>query len=154
MIKIILDTNVFVSGAEDIYHFGKRIVDLVLEGKIKALTSAEIEKENNFILGKRVTDETYKKWLRGFFEKAENVKVVKNFRAVKDDHEDDKFIDAAVAGRADFIITEDKHLLDIGEFKSVKIVKPSEFWGIWRAREENSQEEWRKFAQSIGIGSK
>ena len=46
---------------------------------------------------------------------------------VRSDPDDNKFIEAAVAGEAKFIVSQDKHLLDLKEFESVKILNPSSF---------------------------
>ncbi len=46
---------------------------------------------------------------------------------IRDDPDDDKFLDCAVAGKAEFIISQDKHLLKLKEFKGIKMVKPEEF---------------------------
>jgi len=43
------------------------------------------------------------------------------------DRADTKFLQAALSGQADLIVTEDKDLLDIGEFQGVRIVPPWEF---------------------------
>ena len=48
-------------------------------------------------------------------------------RAVKDDPKDDIFIEAAVAGSADFIVSQDKEVLKLKEFRGIKIVTPEEF---------------------------
>jgi len=47
---------------------------------------------------------------------------------LKDDPEDNKILEAALAGKADFIITGDAHLLKIKEFKSVKILNTKDFF--------------------------
>lgn len=49
------------------------------------------------------------------------------FSEIKDDPEDNKFLDAAVAGKADYIISGDKHLLNLRKFKGIRIVSPAEF---------------------------
>ena len=49
------------------------------------------------------------------------------FKAVKDDPDDDKFIDCAVEGKCDYIISQDKHLLKIKEFQGIRILTPKEF---------------------------
>ena len=46
---------------------------------------------------------------------------------IKDDPDDNKFIEAALEGKADYIVTQDKHLLNIQEFEGIKIVSPEEF---------------------------
>ena len=46
---------------------------------------------------------------------------------VKDDPKDDIFIETAVAGYADYIISQDNHLLKEKEFRGIKIITPEEF---------------------------
>lgn len=43
------------------------------------------------------------------------------------DPDDDKFLEAALAAKAEYLVTGDKDLRDIGEYKSVKIRFPAEF---------------------------
>lgn len=45
---------------------------------------------------------------------------------VKDDPDDNKILACAIASRSDYILTYDKHLLRIKEFKGIKIVQPEE----------------------------
>jgi uncharacterized protein len=46
---------------------------------------------------------------------------------VKEDPEDDKFIECAVALKAEVIITGDKALKTMGEYMRIKILTPQEF---------------------------
>ena len=46
---------------------------------------------------------------------------------VIDDADDVIFIELAVEAGADYIISGDPHLLDLKEYKKIKIVKPAEF---------------------------
>ena len=46
---------------------------------------------------------------------------------VKDDPKDNIFIETAIAGNADYIITQDNHLLKLKEFRRVKVITPEEF---------------------------
>ena len=39
-----------------------------------------------------------------------------------EDPDDDVVLDVAYSGKADFIVTGDKHLLSLGRFKKVRIV--------------------------------
>lgn len=43
------------------------------------------------------------------------------------DPDDDKFIACAVSASAEFIVSGDKDLLDIGRFKNIRIISPSDF---------------------------
>ena len=46
---------------------------------------------------------------------------------VSEDPDDDKYIAAAIEGRAAFVVTGDPDLLDIGEHEGVRIVNPRAF---------------------------
>lgn len=50
-----------------------------------------------------------------------------DLKAVKDDPEDDKFIIAAVEGKADCIISGDAHLKNLGSYQDIPILTPAEF---------------------------
>ncbi len=43
---------------------------------------------------------------------------------IKDDPDDNKVIECAIESSSDYIITYDKHLLKLKEYKGIKIVKP------------------------------
>lgn len=51
-------------------------------------------------------------------------------RAVKDDPDDDKSLAAALLGRAGFVVSGDHHLLDLGEYQGIRILKPRQFLDI------------------------
>ena len=51
--------------------------------------------------------------------------------AVKDDPNDNIFIETAVAGNANYIISQDNHLLRLKEFRETKIITPEEFNRIY-----------------------
>ena len=55
------------------------------------------------------------------------VRPLKRIKIVKDDSDDDKFIEVAVEGDANFIVTQDKHLLKIKNYQGIKIITPEEF---------------------------
>ena len=49
-----------------------------------------------------------------------------DLEAIEDDPDDDKVLECAVAGNADYIVSGDSHLLDIEEYRGVEIVSPDE----------------------------
>ncbi len=62
----------------------------------------------------------------GLFEQAEIVEPMEEI-AVCRDPADDKFFACAVAGRADYIVTEDKDILDVGEYRGVRPIRANDF---------------------------
>ncbi|HLC84551.1 MAG TPA: putative toxin-antitoxin system toxin component, PIN family [Candidatus Nanoarchaeia archaeon] len=47
-------------------------------------------------------------------------------KIVHDDPDDDKIIECAIAGNAEAIITYDPHLLKLGKYRSILIIRPEE----------------------------
>ncbi|MFQ6041871.1 MAG: putative toxin-antitoxin system toxin component, PIN family [Candidatus Poribacteria bacterium] len=58
------------------------------------------------------------------------IRPVRHFKVCRDEN-DDMFLDAAYAGKAKYIISWDKDLLAIEEFRGTKIVNPGEFLEIY-----------------------
>lgn len=59
---------------------------------------------------------------------AEFVDPDEDIRAVDDDPDDDKFLEAAVAGNVDYVVSGDRHLLDLDSFRGITIVEPRTFY--------------------------
>src|SRR5690242_5581938 len=49
---------------------------------------------------------------------------------VKDDPDDDKYFACAKQAKAEYIISKDKHLTTIGEWKGVRVIQPRQFLEI------------------------
>jgi uncharacterized protein len=69
-------------------------------------------------------------WESLILEKSELVIPKRKINVVKDDPDDNKFVETALEGKADYIVTQDRHLLSIKEFEGIKIVTPEEFLRI------------------------
>ncbi len=46
------------------------------------------------------------------------------------DQDDNKFVEAAVEGEAQYIISKDKHLLILKEYRGIKVLHPDDFLGL------------------------
>lgn len=55
---------------------------------------------------------------------------VRDIPAVSRDPKDDKFLATAVAGRAAYLVSEDKDLLDIGEYAGIRIITAAAFLAL------------------------
>ena len=53
---------------------------------------------------------------------------------VEADPDDNKFLEAAVAGNTDCVVSGDQHLLDLESFRGIDIVTPREFFEVLNAR--------------------
>jgi putative toxin-antitoxin system toxin component, PIN family len=59
---------------------------------------------------------------------AEFVEPDVEFDIVDADPDDNKFLEAAVAGNAEYVVSGDQHLLDIEGFRGIEIVTPRTFY--------------------------
>lgn len=129
--KVVLDTNVYLSGI----IFGgnsKHILDLAIEGKVTTITSASILLE----LSEKLKDKFHwdKEQITAAIKSIAKIGTVVTPRmrlyVVKKDKNDNKVIEAAVEANADFIVTGDRHLLDIGDYKHIRIISPAQYLSV------------------------
>jgi len=152
MLRIILDTNVLINGIQDEFSNTNKIIDLCISGELQPLMSPPILKENKRLAKRLILDQDYLDKLDEFYNSCEMIHPRSRVRVVEDDPEDDKFFACAVDGEADYIISEDHHLLDIDSYKGVKVKAPEEFLNL-EAAASGSGGEWRDWVKSIGIGA-
>lgn len=132
MIKAVLDTNVVISA---IIFGGKprKVLNLAIEGKISLFFSEPMFEEIREILGGRKFRFTAPQLLaveRELEAISDTVYPDKNIKIVKDDPDDDVFIECAIATDADYIVSGDKHLLDLKSYGKIKIINAAEFIGL------------------------
>jgi putative PIN family toxin of toxin-antitoxin system len=127
--KVVIDTNVFVSS-----FFGgnpRKIIDLWKKGKISLCVSKNILDEYIEVLQRiGLGDGREVEELLSLFAKGFNILFTTKtpkIKAVRDDPEDDKFIECAVGLKAEVIITGDKALKAMNEYMGIKILTPQQF---------------------------
>jgi uncharacterized protein len=69
-------------------------------------------------------------WLDSILLLSDMVEDGKLTAQVSEDPDDDKYLHAAVAGRAAVVVSGDKHLLDLGDHQGIRIVAPRVFLGM------------------------
>jgi len=132
--RVVIDTNIFVSS-----FFGgkpRKIIDLWKEGKITLCLSKDILNEYVEVLHRiGLQDEVELEELLSLFTKSFNILFTTKtprIKVVKGDPDDDKFIECAVALKAEVIITGDKTIEVIGEYMNIKILTPQQFLKIYK----------------------
>src|SRR3989344_6812345 len=124
--KVVLDTNIFISG---IFWKGSsnRIIANWKEGKFTLVTSLEAVSEIIKVLKDfkiKLSDEIIKEWVDLIVRNSMIVEPKEKIEAVKDDPKDNIFIETTVAGNADYVVSQDKHLLKLKDFRGIKIITP------------------------------
>jgi putative PIN family toxin of toxin-antitoxin system len=129
VIKVVVDTNVFVS-----FFFGgnpRKIVDLWKSGQLSLCLSKSIIDEYVEVLQRLgLRNERELRELLSLFGHGFNIiysAKTPELHLVEEDPNDDKFIECAVALKADFIISADKALIAIQDYMGTRIVTPKEF---------------------------
>ncbi len=129
MTRIVLDTNVLISS-----FFGgnpRKIIDLWKSGEITlCLSRPIIDGYVDMLQRLGLQDEQELEELLKLFASARHILFTmktQELRVVVKDPADDRFIECAVALRAQCIVTGDKALRDVGDYMGIKIVTPREF---------------------------
>ncbi|MBA7601362.1 hypothetical protein ES703_08432 [subsurface metagenome] len=124
---MVLDTNVFIAAYFNRKSASARIIDLCLENKHELIFSSRLRKEVRLILKNVRAKREFQKRIQSLFINASRVRPTQKIFAVKEDPEDNKFLECALEGKADYLITSDWHLLELGKFAQTKICKPTQF---------------------------
>jgi putative PIN family toxin of toxin-antitoxin system len=123
MMQVVADTNIFISAL----MFGGlpgQFLDLALRRRITLVTSkALLDELDEKLRGKFAVSEHDALSIRAKLEANASV-VDPDFvlNAVPGDPDDNRVLECAVAGKADLIVSGDKHLLRVGEYEGIAIV--------------------------------
>lgn len=124
--KIVCDTNVLVAGlvAEGLCR------DIVKRrfSSVQLVTSRALLDELARVLRRKFdTDPNDVPFLEAYRDQATIVRPAALPRAVCRDHDDDKVLAAAIAGKTDLIVTGDEDLLVLGQYRGIRILSPRQF---------------------------
>jgi uncharacterized protein len=128
-VKVVLDTNVFVSG---IFFSGPpyQILEAWRAGRIILVLSSEILEEYRrvaSVLAEQFPPVDLYAILAFVEREAEFHNVPALPLPVCSDPDDDKFLACAIASGATVIVSGDKHLLRVSGFQGIKVFKPRYF---------------------------
>lgn len=133
MIRAVLDANVYVSAAVRPDGPPGQIIDRFLRGAFEIVTSQAIVDE----VLRALSYPKVRKYIRPGLDAAlwfEDIVVLSQLVAgdrqvavASKDPDDDKYIAAAIEGRAGFIVAGDSDLLDLKEYEDVRIISPRVF---------------------------
>lgn len=127
--RIVVDTNVFVSAVLKLNSLPFLVVRWIDE-RGGLLKSAATEREILGVLSRpqiaAVTIPTFRDDLAKLLARGELVNVTERITACRDPH-DDKFLELAVNGRADLIVSGDADLLTLNPFRDIPILTPAVF---------------------------
>ncbi|MBU0930345.1 MAG: putative toxin-antitoxin system toxin component, PIN family [Nanoarchaeota archaeon] len=135
--KITVDTNVLISST---FWNGNsdKIIKLAENNKIELILSEEIIEEFIKVLNYKEIQEKIKDKnleMKRSVEKIVSISkiVIPKLKInISEDSDDNKILECAVEGKADYIISQDNHLLKLKEYNKIKILTPKEFLEIFQ----------------------
>ena len=139
--KIVLDTNCLISSLSrrgQYYPVWKGLQT----GKYVLCVSTEILEEYAEIISQKMSVEVAANVIHLLLE-SQYVELINPYfrlQLIKDDQDDDKFVDCAFASNATYIVSDDKHydvLKDI-EFPKLLVLKLKEFLGLLQSEDNDN----------------
>lgn len=133
--RVVLDTNVILSGIIVPHNPPAQLLTLAQEGRFKIILSPKIIREIQRVLGYprlakfmakhrlslNEADEVLQKIIKLALLTPGNLEV----QALQVDPSDNNILACAVEGEADFIISGDHHLTDLQSFQGIRIMDPA-----------------------------
>ena len=130
--KVVLDSNIFISS----FFWGgypREVFERVINGFDELYITDEIINEITSVM-------KHNKFTASSSEIEDYIKIIKKYsrkiasknipESISRDKDDDKIIQCGLDGDVDFIITGDKDLLVLKEYKKLKIASPKEYLEI------------------------
>ncbi len=129
--RVVLDTNVFISG---IHWKGdsERVLKAWMNEDFDLVSSFPIIRELVRILVDFKVPLSYSEisWWESLILERSILVVPTEEVDIVTDPDDNKFVEAALEGKAEYVVSQDKHLLVLEEFRGIKFVHPKDFLEI------------------------
>lgn len=128
-IKIVVDTNILISFFCFPGGTVRELMKKILASEYELVLSNEIVDEFKEVINKKLNELTImeEKFIKFIQDNFTIINPEKKLNIVKNDITDNKIIECAVVAKANFIVSGDKHILDLRKYKNIKILKPSDF---------------------------
>ncbi len=135
--RAVIDTNVVVSGMISRKSYPAKVLDSWALGQFTPVVSPELVREYAAVLTREKfailgTTQRRMELLEKMLSLPWVVMVYPEIKVtlVQADPWDNKIIECAIEGNTEWIVTGDKHLLELRSVESVTIGTPEEFWQV------------------------
>jgi putative PIN family toxin of toxin-antitoxin system len=145
MIRVVLDTNVLVSALLTPDSPPAKILEFALEGRLRIIICPAIIREIGLVFQyprlkktmqrHRVSSEEIEEAIFNILKVAIVTAGEKMVQGVSRDPADDLILSCAAEGQADFVISGDQDLTELGSFEGIRIMAPAAFLRLIEAQE-------------------
>jgi putative PIN family toxin of toxin-antitoxin system len=135
-VRVVFDTNIYISAfaipggqAEEAYLN-------VLRGRFELFTSVPILTETTTVLQSKFdwAEEKTRELVQAISRVASVVRITSRLHVVEDEP-DNRIIECAIHACADFIVTDDGHLLGLNQYKDVRMIRLAAFLELLKGSE-------------------
>ncbi len=137
MHRVVIDTNVLISGIIQQSGFPFKVVKLWEDEVIVLITSVATIEEAERVLNypkirKRyaLTSDDIQRTVANLLKYSVLIQDPTIPNVIEQDPDDNKILATAIAGKADYIISGDMHLLTLKNYRGIEIVTPKRFYEI------------------------
>lgn len=132
MLKVVIDTNVFISGVLVEAGNPSLVIKVWKKArKYQLFITEEIVQESLKVMRRLNVDPgIIADWDKVIRKNAISAAPARKIEVIKEDPSDNKFLECAIEAHADYIISGDKHLKKLVEFEGIKIIDARKFLDI------------------------
>lgn len=140
MVRVVFDTNIWLSA---LFWKGEasKLIELAERKKFEVIVSKEILLEISDVLNKEAKfqkflkekEQRIKEVIRSILFIGNLIPIKNKLNIIYQHPADNIFLELAIDGKARYIISYDNHLLNLKEFREIKILKPSQFFKVLKS---------------------
>ncbi len=126
--KIVFDTNIFISAIVIPDSIAEKVILKIIQGNDSLIISKEIIDEVLTVLSAKFNRDIEAISHAAYYlsELAQMVKPTRKIHILRDEP-DNRILECALSGKADAIVTGDKEMLKLREYKEIKIISLKEY---------------------------
>lgn len=139
MIRAVLDANVFVSAVLSSKGVPAQILTAWRANRFHLVTSEAILQEIDRVLHypkigerHRWTKDEIKVFVGDLARLAIRASGERTLRVISRDPSDNRYLECAIQGDAEYLVSGDQHLLQLGAYQKIRIVTPRDFLDVVR----------------------
>ena len=131
MIRLVLDTNTLISAVGWRDSKPRKILEACLLGEYRLIESPDLLKEFMAVIKRPkfsfIPEEQKNELLARLGSHCEIVEPREKLNLIKGDPADNRVLECAIEGNAQYIVSGDQHLLQLKQFRETTILTASEF---------------------------
>jgi putative PIN family toxin of toxin-antitoxin system len=128
-VTVTIDTNIYISALNFSKGKPRQLLQMALEGEVRVAISDAILHETLRVMREKfhAAPEDLKEVEDLISGCTHRVAPTDSLAVIKEDPDDDRILECAVASGSEVIVSGDKDLLRLGEYAGIRIIRVSEF---------------------------